>query len=294
MSKIEWTEVTWNPVTGCTKISAGCKNCYAERMANRLKGRFGYPEDEPFSVTLHPDKLDLPYHWRKPRMIFVCSMGDLFHEDVPFEFIHKVFDSMFNNQQHTFQILTKRPERMHEYFQTNKNIPNVWLGVTAENQKQADRRIQEILQINAKVRFVSIEPMLESIDLKAIYNPEDMYCLWCGYMGQEPYETETWDEEDFPICPKCGEWNAGGFTSFNTVDGWDTGWFPFPKLDWVICGGESGHNARPMRPDWVRSIRDQCEEAEVPFFFKQWGGPNKKKAGRLLDGKLHDQYPEKL
>lgn len=180
-TKIEWTEYSWNPVTGCTPASEGCQNCYAKRMATRLKGRYGYPEDEPFKVTLHPEKLKEPLKWKKPRRVFVCSMGDLFHEQVPDEYIAKVWEVMSNASQHTFLVLTKRPQRMKDflarlgwYIHDRDGYPmeavldeggkytlkNVWLGVTAENQQRADERIPILLQIPAAVRFVSIEPML--------------------------------------------------------------------------------------------------------------------------------------
>jgi len=163
-TKIEWATETWNPITGCTPISEGCKNCYAKRMAQRLAGRFGYPADDPFRVTLHPDKLDQPLRWKKPRRVFVCSMGDLFHEDVLEEWIDQVYEVIANTPQHTFQILTKRPERMARYIRImSAALPNVWLGVTAENQEQADKRIPVLLQIPAAVRFVSVEPMLEAV-----------------------------------------------------------------------------------------------------------------------------------
>jgi len=171
MTHIEWADEVWSPVTGCTKISPGCKHCYAERMAKRLRGRFGYPKDEPFQVTLHPERLIGPKKWKKPRMVFVCSMGDLFHEDVPFDFIHQVFNVMADCRGigHTFLVLTKRPKRMLRFFKSEDRLyippKNVWLGVTAENQEQADKRIPILLQIPAKVRFVSVEPMLGPIDL---------------------------------------------------------------------------------------------------------------------------------
>lgn len=316
-TKIPWAEKVWNPITGCTKISPGCQNCYAERMANRLRGRCGYPADEPFRVTLHPDRLEEPLRWRKPSMVFVCSMGDLFHEDVPFEFINRVFTTIGQCQQHIFIILTKRPERMKVFIEDyyayespggdEKGVhiqPNVWLGVTAENQKQADKRIPVLIQIPAAVRFVSVEPMLEAVDLL-----NDDYlggCIYCEICLEESPKT-------------CIERDA--------------------KLDWVICGGESGPNARPMHPDWARNLRDQCQAAGVPFFFKQWGEwlPNmqeygcyqenanynsrhihidkegrditglyglhgegdavlcrvgKKSAGDLLDGKQYHEFPE--
>lgn len=320
-TKIEWADRVWNPVTGCTKVSPGCAHCYAERMAKRLAGRCGYPTNEPFKVTLHPDKLDEPDKWKKPARIFVCSMGDLFHDDVPDSFLDKVFAMMAKASQHTFLVLTKRPERMRDYILkamcdedcnydgwyeaiAELGIPdatpmeNVWLGVTAENQEQADKRIPILLQIPAAKRFVSVEPMIGPVDLmypKTIWPDGPQYCCSgrdCGCHGM-------------PIDPPL----IFGFGN---------------RIDWVICGGESGPGARPMHPDWVRSLRDQCQASGTPFLFKQWGGwlPNaqeygcynpgvnfeqrhvivgnilmchvgKKKAGRLLDGQLWDQYPRK-
>lgn len=232
-TKIEWATASWSPVTGCTKISPGCKNCYAERMSKRLAGRFGYPAVDSFRVTLHPDKLDQPFKWKKPRRIFVCSMGDLFHDDVPINFIHRVFHAAENAPQHTYLFLTKRPKRMAEIIKNhwwiNKpRFPNWWLGVTAENQEQADKRIPILLQIPAAVRFVSVEPLLSAVDI-------GRYLL---------------DNDDLDL--------SGGWPQ---PDG----------LNFVIAGGESGPGARPCHPDWVRSLRDQCQEASVPFMFKQWG-----------------------
>jgi len=265
---IEWTQETWNPVTGCTPVSEGCEHCYAKRMANRLRGRFGYPADEPFRVTLHPDKLGDPLHWKKPRQIFVCSMGDLFHEDVPFEYIDQVLARAVLCPQHTFQVLTKRPERLLEYLDSERYtarkvfdvaeecagepipgsfdcdhlwpLPNVWLGVTAENQRTADERIPLLLQCPAAVRFVSLEPLLGCID----------------------------DMEDY-LTPLCG-WPEDR-----------------AALDWVIVGAETGPGARPMDPLWARNIRDQGVRARVPFFFKRDSS-----GSRLLDGREWNQMPE--
>lgn len=249
-TKIEWTDETWNPITGCTPISEGCQNCYAKRMANRLKGRYGYDKDNPFKVTLHPDKLDEPLKWKKPRMIFVCSMGDLFHEDVPTTFIDQVLEIIAACPQHTFLALTKRPENLkHKIYGTTEENPyrqlgggdylsNLWLGVTAENQQRADERIPMLLQIPAVKRFVSIEPMLGPVRFKT---EKEMYEEAAG-MGLENM-----------------------FFSFNNINPNGIG------LDWTICGGETGPGARPMHPDWARSLRDQCHAAGVPFFFKQWG-----------------------
>lgn len=279
-SKIEWTEATWNPVTGCTPISEGCEHCYAKRMATRLRGRCGYPEDEPFRVTAHPDKLDEPHHWLKPRKIFVCSMGDLFHEDATWK-RDGVFSTVWSCRWHRFMFLTKRAQRMsgaldHFYRVWKygpKPFPNLWLGVSAENQRRADERIPVLLEIPAVRRFVSIEPMLGPVDLRRAFGTEG--------------PRQTYIEQ----------------------------------LDWVICGGETGPGARPLHPDWVRSLRDQCQAAGVPFFFKSWGDwyPNwsemprddidygkphvsvgglsfvrcgKKQAGRMLDGRTWDEEPE--
>ncbi len=294
--KIEWTDATWNPVTGCTPISPGCANCYAKRMSKRLAGRGGYPADDPFRVTLHMDKQDEPLKWKKPRRVFVCSMGDLFHKDVPTKFIIDCLSIMAEGYQHTFMLLTKRPKRMMEilshstvacdtWLQTSRGVnaepapwplPNVWIGVTAENQEQANKRIPILLQTPAVVRFVSVEPMLGPVSFR--------WALW------EPMKPNSIN---------------------NQYDG-------LRRLDWIICGGETGPGARPMHPDWVRSLRDQCQEAGVPFFFKQWGEwtarcpqsislanremafrhgttfykVGKKAAGRLLDSVEWSQYPE--
>jgi len=245
MTTIEWTDETWNPVTGCRKISAGCKNCYAERMARRLAGRHGYPDaPDHFKVTLHESRLSDPLRWKKPRMVFVCSMSDLFHVDVSVEYIGRVFNVIGNAPDHTFQVLTKRPGRMYrvlsyyyEQFNGGKPFDNVWLMTTVENQKAADERIEWLLKSPAMVRGLSIEPLLGSVDLGLRNWPEHM------------------------------------------------------RLDWVIVGGESGPGARPMDPSWVRLIQQDCEIAGVPFFFKQWGGVNKQKTGRLLDGKMYDELP---
>lgn len=280
-TKIQWTESTWNPVSGCSKVSPGCKSCYAERLAKRLPA--SHAAGKPFSeVVCHPDRLAIPLHWRKPRRIFVCSMGDLFHPDVPFEFIARIWSVMHDCPQHTFQILTKRPARMAEWlFRVSTcegmPLPNVWLGVTAEDQQRADERIPLLLKCPAAVRFVSVEPMLGPVRL-----------------GLEPGPAVG--------LPEGKAWRPANPGS----------------LDWIICGGESGPGARPMHPDWVRSIRDMCKSAGVPFFFKQWGewapydrgriegstlatpysldGPpihvGRRLAGCTLDGRTHDEFPE--
>ncbi len=298
-TKIEWVRnldgsmgETWNPTTGCSKVSAGCQNCYAERMAYRLRGRFGYPEDEPFRVTFHPERLEEPLHWRKPRRVFVNSMGDLFHPDVPDEFIDRVFMAM-RDQKHIFLLLTKRPKRMHNYltrFQLspkwdgyitrdgkpsnacqprealfspdNWPLPNVWLGVTAENQQAADERIPLLLQTPAAVRFVSVEPMLGPVDLRRIP----------GF-----------------YFPGCTTHDALNGRLIHHDDGDKA--TPDEKLDWVIVGGETGPNARPCHPDWVRSLRDQAVVAGVPFFLKQMHIGGKLVKMPELDGRRWDELP---
>lgn len=258
-TRIEWADVTWNPVTGCTPVSSGCAHCYAARMANRLRGRYGYPADEPFRVKVHPDKLREPYRWRKPRRVFVCSMGDLFHEDVEEEFIDEVFATMdgelgdgTNAKQHTYQLLTKRPTRMREYMEEFLDasadyhdgawhiyVPqNVWLGVTSCNQTEADWDIPELLRTPAAVRFVSLEPLLGQIDLESL---------------------------------DCGEWWFDALRGIRREPGLPPfGGSPdYPRLDWVIVGAETGPGRRPCKLEWIESIVAQCREAEVPCFVKQ-------------------------
>ena len=233
-SKIEWTETTWNPVTGCTKISAGCANCYAERMALRLKAMGQARYANGFRVTCHDDVVERPLTWKKPQIIFVNSMGDLFHEDVPFEFIQRVFDTMAKCPQHIFQILTKRSVRLA---QTARHLPwpeNIWMGVSVENAESVER-ISDLQRVPAVVRFLSCEPLL-------------------GELGALPLE----------------------------------------GIHWVIVGGESGYGARTMKIEWVNSILTQCQTHHVKFFFKQWGGVRKKRAGRLLHGKTYDNLPESI
>jgi protein gp37 len=233
ISRIEWTGSTWNPVTGCTKISAGCKNCYAERMARRLRA-IGNPNyAKGFKVTVHPHVLERPLSWKRPQTIFVNSMSDLFHEEVTRAFIAEVFDVMNQASHHTFQVLTKRSKRMLELSSHLRWAPNIWMGVTVES-AECMFRIDDLRRTAARVKFLSIEPLLGSI-------------------------------------------------SNLQLEG----------IDWVIVGGESGPQARPMRLEWVTEIRDKCIEARVPFFFKQWGGINKKKAGRTLEGRTWDQMPVK-
>lgn len=230
-SNIEWTEATWNPVTGCSKISTGCMNCYAERMAFRLRKMGANNYRNGFQVTLHEHMLERPLSWKKPRMIFVNSMSDLFHNDVTDCFIHKVFDVMRQAHWHTFQVLTKRSERLVEI---NSGIDwpnNVWMGVSIENADYTNRA-DDLKSTGARVKFLSMEPLL-------------------GHVGRIV---------------------LGG-------------------IDWVIVGGESGPSARPMNESWVLEIKRKCHAIGIPFFFKQWGGVNKKKAGRTLQGKLWDEMP---
>lgn len=230
-STIEWTEATWNPVTGCTKVSAGCKHCYAERMAKRLQA-MGVPQyRNGFKLTLQPDMLDVPRRWKRPRKVFVNSMSDLFHPHVPLSFIQQVFEVMNECPQHTFQILTKRPEIAAEFSRELKWTPNIWMGTSVENMLVA-HRIKDLVRVRAKVRFLSLEPLLGPL----------------------------------PRLPLTG-------------------------IHWVIVGGESGPRARPMEEKWVTQIRDRCVAQSVPFFFKQWGGVNKKKTGRLLERRYWDQMP---
>ena len=231
-SSIEWTEYTWNPVTGCTKISPGCLNCYAERMAKRLKA-MGQPNyTEGFKVSMHEHLLKAPFGWRRPSMIFVNSMSDLFHEEVPVFFVQKAFEVMRNLPQHQFQILTKRAERLAELSGLLPWAENIWMGVSVENRDYIDR-VEILRQTGAKLKFLSIEPLLGPI-------------------------------------PKLD----------------------LADIDWVIVGGESGPGARPMKKEWVTDIRDQCLDAGVAFFFKQWGGTNKKRAGRKLEGQIWDEMPK--
>ncbi|MFD0902373.1 DUF5131 family protein [Actinomadura sediminis] len=243
-TKIEWTGATWNPVTGCTKVSPGCDNCYAETFAERWRGTPGHHFEAGFDLTLRPERLEQPLRWRKPRRVFVNSMSDLFHEGVPDEFIAEVFSVMARASQHTFQVLTKRHGRMRSLlnrpsFRDNLAhlapwpLPNVWLGVSAEDQKRANLRVPALMQTPAAIRFISAEPLLGPINL---------------HHGLTHCPTH-----DFP----------GGFCSG-----------PCPDRiapDWVIVGGESGPGARPMHPDWARTLRDQCTTAGIPFFFKQHG-----------------------
>jgi protein gp37 len=325
-SKIEWTDATWNPVTGCTKISAGCKNCYMFREYPRLAamGVKGYADGRPDQVRTWPEKLEQPLRWKKPKIIFVNSMSDLFHQDVPDEFIDKVFAIMALCPQHIFQVLTKRPERMFKYAdacritpisqamwrpglkievirpavdrllaigsdsgQLGLPLPNVWLGVSVEDQATADERIPWLLKTPASVRFVSYEPALGPVNFK--------HWMWpmCWHWAAE-YKTPEEAKAAGAYCELKPQALVSAYSIF---------------IDWVIAGGESGDGARPMHPDWARGARDQCVASKVPFFFKQWGeflpvewnpasgiGPTykrvgKRQAGRELDGKEWDEMP---
>jgi protein gp37 len=318
-TKIEWAEKVWNPTVGCSRVSEGCMNCYAERMARRLAA-MGHPEYQGLltedgrwngKVRILPGKLAQLQHWRKPRRIFVDSMSDLFHPDVPDEFIWKVFDTMTSgNRRHTYIILTKRPQRMRDWFLANQERfwhypapgkdmqyitapwpdPCIWLGVSVENQAAADERIPLLLQTPAAVRFVSCEPLLGPVDLTHVHDKINR--VYYDAVGGHRFD---YDSDGYGVAAPARE-----------------------KLDWVIVGGETGPGAWPMYPDWARSIRDQCVAAGVPFFFKQWGEwtsafpqerslahiqeayrngrsywrVGKKAAGRILDGRTWDQYPE--
>lgn len=232
---IEWTDATWNPVTGCTKISPGCDNCYAERFAERFRGVDGHPFEKGFDLQLRPERVDQPLHWRRPKMIFVNSMSDLFHKEVPFEFVDRVFETMELADWHTFQILTKRSSRMRDYvnarYAGGRAPEHIWLGTSVEDGTKKSR-VRHMQGMNASVRFLSIEPLI-------------------GPMGK----------------------------------------LDLSNISWVIVGGESGPKARPISADWVREIRDQCVEAKVAFFFKQWGGIRPKTGGRELDGVQWDELP---
>jgi protein gp37 len=285
MTKIQWTNKTWNPIVGCTKVSEGCQNCYAEKMAARLasmdQGKYmavidyknkKWNGDTAFDHT----QLNKPLSWTKPRMIFVCSMGDLFHESISFSQILEVIFVTHKCPQHTFQILTKRPERMREFFTEWKPNPfymsmkNVWLGVTAENQEQADKRIPVLLQIPAAIRFVSIEPMLEPVDLTELNSLKVAAPLL-------RYNSLTGNAH---LSGRVYEFNSDG----ERLNG--------EKLDWVICGSESGSRRRPMDFDWAVSIKDQCVKNGVPFFFKQRYIGSRKVSMPTIDCKMWDQMPE--
>lgn len=231
-SKIEWTEETWNPITGCSKCSAGCQHCYAEKFAKRLQAMGNERYKDAFKVTVHRDLFEKPMEWKKPKMIFVNSMSDIFHEDIPEQDILDLFDVMNRATWHTFQVLTKRADRMVELSDKINWTDNIWMGVSVED-KDAIDRCEKLKQTGAKIKFVSAEPLLESI----------------------------------------AEINLDG-------------------IDWLIVGGESGAGSRLMDESWVIELRDKAKEEKVAFFFKQWGGTRKKKAGSLLQGKSYKQYPK--
>jgi protein gp37 len=284
---IEWTDASWNPIVGCTEISPGCANCYAARLAaTRLKYTPQYKglatiDNPPANIgprwngeiRFIPERIEEPKHWKKPRKIFVCDMGDLFHENVADEWIEKVLITIHDCPQHTFQVLTKRADRMLAWFQKEWTIygnfaaplPNLWLGVSVENQHFANERIPLLLHTPAHIHWISAEPLLGPLDMKGLFTLRERSTLHPGWEG----------------------------------------------LDWVVCGGESGPNARPLHPDWVRSLRDQCNDSCVPFFFKQWGQflpgtyrdcngsvvpyfskVGKKAAGRYIDGRTWNQFPD--
>lgn len=234
-SAIEWTDSTWNPVTGCTKIGPGCDNCYAERFAERFRGVSGHPYEPGFDLTLRPERLDQPSRWRRSRMIFVNSMSDLFHKEVPKKFVDEVFDSMEQADQHIFQVLTKRSNRLQKYINAryaNCLAPqHIWLGVSIEDGMRMSR-LRHLQETQASVRFLSLEPLI-------------------GPVGN----------------------------------------FDLNGVHWVIVGGESGPRSRPIKVEWIREIRDQCQARKVPFFFKQWGGLRPKTGGRELDGLEWNQCP---
>jgi protein gp37 len=238
-STIEWTDATWNPVRGCTKISPGCKHCYAEVFAERFRGVPGHPYEQGFDLRLVPEKLSEPLRWQTPKMIFVNSMSDLFHEGVPDEYIEAVAMVMVKAKWHTYQILTKRSARMASLLSGRLRFaaeaPHIWWGVSVENKQHGLPRLRDLQLSPATVRFLSIEPLLEGL-----------------------------------------------------------GRVKLKGIHWVIVGGESGNGARPLEREWVTSIRDQCNDTGVPFFFKQWGGVRKKRAGRVLDGQTYDGFPARI
>jgi len=235
-STIEWTNSTWNPVTGCTKVSAGCDHCYAERLSERFRGVKGNPFETGFDLTLRPKRLEQPRHWRRPQLIFVNSMSDLFHKDIPTQYIHRVFDTMEDADWHIYQVLTKRSSLMREFVHQRYGSlsapPHIWLGVSIED-AAAMMRLRHLKQTNASTRFVSFEPLL------------------------------------------------GALSSLDLTD-----------IHWVIAGGESGPGARPVKVEWLRELRDQCQAQNVAFFFKQWGGRTPKAGGNTLDGKQWQEYPD--
>ncbi len=238
-SAIEWTDATWNPVRGCTKISPGCKHCYAETFAERFRGVKNHPYEQGFDLRLVPEKLAEPLRWRTPKMIFVNSMSDLFHDGVPEEYIEAVAKVMVAANWHTYQVLTKRSERLQKLLNSRLSFaakqPHIWWGVSVEDRQYGIPRIEDLQNADAAVRFLSVEPLLD-----------------------------------------------------------DVGKLNLTRIGWVIVGGESGPGARPMKKEWVISVRDQCRRAGVPFFFKQWGGVRKAVSGRKLDGRTYDEFPRRV
>lgn len=230
-SAIEWTGSTWNPVTGCDKVSPGCENCYADRMAKRLQAMGVHKYRNGFKPTIHPEVLEDPIKWTKPQIIFVNSMSDLFHDDIPFEFLQRIFDVMNYCEHHTFQILTKRSKKLKRIHHKLNWTENIWMGVTVES-KEYRYRINDLRETDAHVKFISFEPLIASVQQVDLTN-----------------------------------------------------------IDWAIVGGESGPRSRPMLEEWVLEIKEQCEAQKTKFFFKQWGGVNKKKTGRLLQGEIYDEMP---
>jgi protein gp37 len=347
VTKIEWTDKVWNVVTGCTKVSPGCDNCYAETFAERFRGTAGHHFENGFDLTLRPERLTLPLTWRKRRRVFVNSMSDLFHKDIPADYIAQTFAVMALTPRHTYQVLTKRHGRMQSLLtqdsfhtavlawtarlQDEKHpmpawhpgarrlkawpLPNVWLGVSVEDQKRADLRIPALVDTPAAVRFLSCEPLLGPVDLTA-WMPTGHAAWRC----QGPDCRRFYSGPLQQHCPDCGRENH--WTGSHTGNGRPSG----QPIGWVIVGGESGHRARPMSPYWASTLRDQCTEAGVPFFFKQWGeyAPTgylvigatskgtllagdpvddlghrvelarvgKQQAGRELDGRTWDEFPK--
>lgn len=346
-TKIEWADMTINPVVGCTKCSDGCRSCYAERFAARLAKnpataqKYAVVIDEHgkwtgnFNVDLTPFA-SLP---KKSKRIFIGSMCDIFHENASYNWFLWIVHRISQYPQHTFILLTKRPQRMNNFISLTREtdtdcglwpLPNLWLGVTVCNQAEADEKIPALLQTPAAVRFVSVEPCLGPVDLQAAYPHDWMHCKCCGWYGPDDGESGADhiinEDGSEPICPQCGnDGEAGEFDWTREVAAAYKETI-LPGLDWVICGGETGPGARPMHPDWVRGLRDQCQAAGVPFFFKGWGelvtenqSPEdivlpghstiphgwkgrkyedsvyrvgKRRAGRLLDGVEHNEFPE--
>jgi protein gp37 len=312
-SKIEWTDATWNPVTGCTKVSPGCDHCYAETFAERWRGIPGHHFENGFDVTLRPERLMQPLHWKRPRRIFTNSMSDLFHESVPDDYIAQVFAVMGAARQHTFQVLTKRHARMRSLLSSPDfartvvtwegstmraqgqggiipaeqwPLPNVWLGVSVEDNKWADIRIHALLDTPAVTRFLSCEPLLGLVNLWHWINPSDP-CVDCDVCGDERFADEigaghdryVYDDKDQETEAWCSGPSAGTLPR---------------RIDWIIAGGESGPGARPCELEWLRWIRDHCHHAEVPFFLKQLGSVLGRSLGAGSKGGDWGAWPEDL